>query len=78
MPVNFLDGAVGIEENTKDEPHVTIKGEIIDEIPNAILFHDGCIQTWLPLSYTTVTEGVGKHCVVHLPEWLAKTKGLLK
>ena len=55
---------------------IEICGNVKRETANAILFYDGVIEAWLPLSQIEIEEL--RHCVeVKMPEWLARKKGFI-
>lgn len=57
---------------------IEICGEIKRETHGAILFFDGAITVWLPKSQIDSDEpNKYNQATVTMPEWLAKTKGLI-
>lgn len=56
-----------------------VEGEVIAKTDKAILFNDGKVGVWIPLSQIEDADDdiePGKHLELLLPEWLAKEKGL--
>lgn len=53
---------------------VEVDGEVVRRTADAVLWDDGSIEVWLPLSQIEVNEESG---TVSMPEWLAIEKGLV-
>lgn len=53
---------------------VEVDGEVVRRTADAVLWDDGSIEVWLPLSQIEVNEESG---TVVMPEWLAIEKGLV-
>ena len=62
---------------------IEIAGELHREGPKAYLFDDGTVAVWLPKSQCKWEPNLplpargNKPGVMHVPEWMAKDKGLI-
>ena len=61
---------------TRDHKIIDLAVEIRHESALAFLVHDCHRDVWLPKSLVEVSVERG-HCIVTLPEWLARREGLI-
>ena len=55
---------------------VDIACQLKHETAKAWLINDGTKDVWIPKSQSEI-EGDADRCVITIPEWLAKDKGLI-
>jgi len=56
---------------------VEICGQVRIQTEKAILFYDGKIEVWVPLSQLEDYEVKDEEVTIMIPEWLALEKGLI-